>query len=140
MNQNKGNKTNVNKDNLTVEEEESIRNLMKMQTGKIEEENMKIKSPNLGRVGNIFKMKDVIKGPKKGMQEPTAVKDPNSGDFVVYNEEIKKVTLAYCVNDLQKKKSESLGLQVKKLAHDIRIEDEEDDDHFYINWEDYRIM
>ena len=69
----------------------------------MEGEILKIKSQKLGRVGAIFKMKEVVNGPKKGGQEPSAIKDPKTGDLVVSSEEIKKVTLAYCVDNLTQK-------------------------------------
>ena len=47
--------------------------LLKRQSEKIENEVLKIKSKYLGRVGNVFKMKEVITGPKKGGQEPSAL-------------------------------------------------------------------
>ena len=77
--------------------------LLKKQSKKIWEEILKLKAQNLGRVGSVFKMKELINGPKKSGQEPTAIRDPKTGDLVVSNEEIKKVTLAYCVDNLSKK-------------------------------------
>ena len=79
---------------MSIEDDELNRNLIKRQSGSIEDEILKIKSQNLGRVGSIFKMRDVINGPKKGAQDPTAVRDPNNGDLIVSNDAIKKVTLA----------------------------------------------
>ena len=38
---------------------------------------------------------------KKGSPAPTAVRHPDSGDMVVANEEIKRVTLEYCVKNLE---------------------------------------
>ena len=46
-------------------------------------------------------MKEMINGPKKGGQEPTAVRHPVTGDMVVSNEEIKRVTLEYCAKNLE---------------------------------------
>ena len=51
-------------------------------------------------------MKEIVDGPKKPCQEPSAIKNPKTGDLVVSNEEIKKVTLAYCVNNFTKKKQD----------------------------------
>ena len=39
-------------------------------------------------------MKELINGNKKAGQEPNAIRDPKTGELVVSNEEIKKVTLA----------------------------------------------
>ena len=48
-------------------------------------------------------MKEVFTGQKKGTQEPTAIRDPKTGELVVFGEEIKKVTIAYCADNLTKK-------------------------------------
>jgi hypothetical protein len=79
---------------------------------------MKIKSQNLGKVGNIFKMKKLITGPKKGSQDPTAIKDPINNELIVSNEEINNDTLAYCVAYLTKKSDDTeviKGLAPKEL-------------------------
>ena len=66
---------------------------------RVEEEILKVKSQNLGKAGSIFKIKQVIKGPKKGGQGPTAMRDPNNGKLIVNNEQIKNVTLAYFLDN-----------------------------------------
>ena len=48
-------------------------------------------------------MKENINGHKKVGTEPHAIKDPITGDLVVANEDIKKVTLKYCADNLKKK-------------------------------------
>ena len=55
----------------------------------------------MGRVATIFKIKENISVPKKGGQEPTAVRHPSNGVMVVSTEEIKCVTLEYCVKNLK---------------------------------------
>lgn len=104
----------------------SERDLLKNQSNKIEKEIIKIKSQNLGRAGSIFKMRDVINGPRKSAQGPTAIKDPNSDKLIVSNEGIKKVTLAYCVDNLTHKskgKSINKGLELKKELHEKTMKD-----------------
>ena len=61
---------------------------------------MRIKSLNLGRAGHVFKMREVINGPRKGSHVATSIKDSKRGELIVSNEEIKNVTLAYCVDNL----------------------------------------
>ena len=58
------------------------------------------------------------------LKVPTAIKDPNSDDPVVSNEQIKKVTLAYCLDNLTKKLKDKIdfnGLEYKKLLNDQRM-------------------
>ena len=83
MNQNKFRQKGMAKTNATDEE------LLQRQSKKIENSILKLKSQNLGGVGSVFKMKEVIIGQKKAGQEPTAIKDPITGDLVVANDEIK---------------------------------------------------
>ena len=124
-----------------IEDEEDLdRNLIMKESKRIEEEILKIKSQNLGRVGNIFKMKEIINGPKKGEQVPTAIREPNNGDLIVANEEIKKVTLAYCVDNLTKKigdNSEYNGLQIKEHLHNLRMQEDDLEEDFNISFGDF---
>ena len=67
-------------------------------------------------------MKESISGPKKGSQEPTAVKDPISGEMVVSNDAIKSVTLDYCVKNLKNKSDDpevDADIMFKKCLHNI---------------------
>jgi hypothetical protein len=93
--------TNKKKTNGNKSEEIKDEDILKEQCKQIEERINTVKGQKLGRVGSIFKIKECIMGPKKGTQEPTAVRDPISGDIVVANEEIKRVTLEYCVKNLE---------------------------------------
>ena len=106
MNKNKQ-KNKIESNKQKDDKESRYLELLKRQSDKIENEILKIKSQKLGRVGNIFKMKEVISGPKKGVQEPTAIRDPTNGELVVSGEKIKNVTLAYCVQNLTKKSEDT---------------------------------
>ena len=61
---------------VTDNVEDIDRALIVKESKRMEEEVLNIKSQNLGRVGSIFKMKEVINGPKKGGQVPTAIRYP----------------------------------------------------------------
>ena len=54
-----------------------------------------------GRVGDIFKMKNEIAGPKKMPQEATAISNPATGELIVNKDKIKEITLNYCVENLK---------------------------------------
>ena len=92
---------NKNKKNRGIDYGMDNEDILKRQCKKVEDEINAIKEKKLGRVGNIFKIKEIINGPKKGSQEPCAVRDPVSDDIVFSSEEIKRVTLD-CVNNLYK--------------------------------------
>ena len=49
-------------------------------------------------------MRELLEGPRKKMQEPTAIKHPQTGKLIVSGTEIKAVTMEYCIATLQNKK------------------------------------
>ena len=90
------------KENQEESQKDKDIKLLKRQSAKIESEINKITSSNGGgRVGNVFKMRKMIAGQRKDIQEPTAIKDPETDKIVMEADEIKKVTLQYCVNNLK---------------------------------------
>ena len=76
--------------------------LLDVQTKNIEKEVNKIKEKEKGSIGRIFKMKAAISGNKRGRQEATAVRNPKNRELAVAANEIKKVILDYCVDNLKK--------------------------------------
>ena len=55
---------------------------------------------NKGRCGQIYKVRELVEGPKKAGQEAQAIKDPSNGEIVVNTKEIKRVTLDHCLKVL----------------------------------------
>ena len=78
--------------------------ILKRQSEQMEKEILNVKETRKGRVGQVFKMKEKVIGNKKSGTEPHAVKDPKTGELLVANEDIKKATLNYCVENLEKMK------------------------------------
>ena len=108
----------------------SEKDILNNQCNKIEKDILELKDKKLGRVANILKLKENISGPKKGVQEPTAVRHPSSGDMVVSNEEIKRVTLEYCVKNLENVLPDpevEKDTLLKEVLHGIRMKDTSDD-------------
>ena len=56
---------------------------------------------NKGRCGQIYKVRELVEGPKKAGQEAQAIKDPSNGEIVVNTKEIKRVTLDHCLKVLK---------------------------------------
>jgi hypothetical protein len=127
-----------NKSKRKVKDQRNVtdEDLIKRQTKKIEDEVLKVKSQNLGRVGTVFKMKEIVNGPKKAGQEPNAIRDPKNANLVVSNEEIKNVTLAYCVSNLTKKSNDNIAVFRNKL-NALTMEDK-DDEGFEIDKSDFK--
>ena len=61
-------------------EEEANREVLTKESNKIEEQVEAIKKTQLGRVGQIMKMRSIVAGPKKKGQEAIALKDSRSGE------------------------------------------------------------
>ena len=84
-------------------------------------------------------MKKELTGESQRRQEPVAVKDPDDNRLVVEPEEIKKVTLQYCKNNLTKKDKDECFFkddEMKKELHEARMKDE-DDEGFELTKEDF---
>ena len=96
-----GTKTACNKCNKCKTKVQLDEHLLLKRTQQIEADVQKIKESKQGQAGNIFSMKKNIAGPKKGSQEASAIRDPETGELLVNKEEIKRATLAYCVNNLK---------------------------------------
>ena len=110
-----------------LDDEEEI---LRVQSQLIEDAINKIKYEKHGRVTNVFKMRELVAGPRKQQQEAHAVKDPKTGTTVVSSEEIKRVNLEHCVNVLR---NNVLKEEVKELQkfqsnlHDRMMEDNSDE-------------
>ena len=99
--------------------------MLKKQTRKIEEAIEKIKDDKDGRCGKVFKMKEIIAGPKKGGQEAHAIRDPITKELVVGTGEIKRVSLEHCLAVLNKNEPNEEFREIiamKDFVHDVRME------------------
>ena len=56
----------------------------------MEEEINKVKESGQGRVGQIFKMKEIVGGPRKSSMNPHAIEDPKTKELLVSNSDIKE--------------------------------------------------
>ena len=129
------------KDSKRKTDKEKDDELLKKQSKKIEEKVEDIMSKKQGRAGNIFAMKKGIVGPKKSRQEASAIKDPKTGELMVTKDDIKKVTLKYCVENLkgnepdeevkeivEKRKKEQLEKMKSKTGESFEINHDEFED------------
>ena len=109
-------------DCTTQEEKDEV--LLKEQGDKLEKEINEIKLQGKGRLTRIFKMKQKVLGSKKTSQEPSAIRDPASGDLLVSNADIKRTTLQYCVNNLKNNavsKNVETIQKLKEYMHQLRL-------------------
>ena len=81
-----------------LDSEERVKALVRKQYDSMQEDINKLKEGKLGRITNIYKMKDIVAGGKKTAQEAHAVINPDTKEIVVDNDEIKKATLTHCMN------------------------------------------
>ena len=116
---------------LDTEEEAKANRLWKKQSEHIEEAINKIKTGKPGNITSIFKMREIVAGPKKPKQEAHAVLDAKTGEVVVSNNEIKRVNLEHCLRVLKDKEPEDnvkLLVQLESDLHDILMKETTDKD------------
>ena len=97
---------------------------------KVEKHINDIKANNHGRAGNVYRIRKAIAGHKKAGQEASSIKDPKTGELHVVKETIKKVTLAYCVKNLQGNTPDDNvkeDVKQRKLKQIKEMKDEDED-------------
>ena len=115
--------------------EEKANDVAKRQSERLMNEITKVKEMKTGRCGKIFRMKDVITGPKKTGKEAHAIRNPKTGDLVVSNTEIKKVTLEYCKSVLKNNEPEEDMkelVELKEKLHQIEMETKDEDEEEFV--------
>ena len=70
--------------------------ILARQSERLEQEIKRIKANGTGKCGQVFKIAEAVRGPKKPGPEAHAVKDPKTGKLVVSTKEIQKVFLNHC--------------------------------------------
>ena len=111
-----------------LDDQEKFRELMRKQFEQLEEEINKLKQNKFGRVTNVFKMREIVAGPKKVKQEAHAVLDKATKELVVSNEGIKRLTLEHCMDTLKDNEPEDDVeplVNVLKQAHDLRMNEDD---------------
>ena len=132
----------VQKTEEIMSEKEEAMKLLKKQSERIEEHINTIRQKKQGRCTEVFKMREVIMGPKKSVQEAMAIKDFRTGDLVVNKKEIKNLSLEYCLNVLTKNELKEDFINQHKLKEDLLKElfnhdHDHENDHEELNEEEY---
>ena len=85
----------------------------------------------------IYKLKEIINGPKIGSSEPMCIKDPVNGEIITDPEEIKKISLEHNVKILTKNKIRKEDEEERKYkeAHHQTIMEKEDKDSWKLTRE-----
>ena len=84
-----------------------------------------------GKASAVFNLKERILGSKKSHQEPVVLVDPETKSEVFHPQDIKRVTLNYCVNLLKNKEPKEEYKEIvrfKERVHLERMEEIIDDD------------
>ena len=113
-----------------LDEEDKVKELMKTQYIEMEKMINDLKLGKFGRATNVLKMKQIVTGSKKAVQEPHAVFDVEKEELVVSNEEIKKVTLKHCMNSLKNNDPDDdvkIIVDLVNEVHEIRMKDTDED-------------
>ena len=88
------------------------------------EEIKKIKEGSRGRCGQIFKIAQLVQGPKKAGPEAHSVKHPETGELVVATKQIQKVFLNHCKKVLESNpiaEGFEEETEVKEILNEIRM-------------------
>ena len=116
----KMNNTNKEHDtNIEVEDEVKARQLLEMQTKRLDEELNKVKETGQSKASRIFKIAKLIKGLDNNRSKATAVKDPSTGTLIVDKDQIKNTTVKYCKEVLTKNKPKEGFIGLAKLKEDL---------------------
>ena len=118
------------KDSTGLDDQEKAKLLLEAQSKKIEEEINKIKMMRNGQMAKIYKMREIIAGPKKAKHEAHAVRN-KKGELVFSNEEIKKVNLEHCLETFKNKdphEEAKLAVTIKEWVHEERMKEDNGDD------------
>ena len=85
----------------------------------------------------IYKLKEIIDGPKISASEPMCIKDPENGELITDPEKIKKVSLEHNVKILTKNpiRKEDEGERKKKEEHHQKIMRKDDKDSWELSRE-----
>ena len=84
-----------------------------------------------GRSASIFKLKEIVVGPKKPQQEPTSIKDTESKKEIFDVEKIRNKSLEYCVNLLTNRaprEGYAQYIKSKNAIHEYRMNVRDPDD------------
>ena len=109
-----------------LDDEDKLKELRRKHYEDMEEEINRLKLAKYGRATSVFKMKEVVAGPKKSTQEPHAILDKETNELVVGNEQIRKVTLKHCLDSLENSEPDKDVKQLVKLVnavHDTRMKE-----------------
>ena len=111
---------------LNALDKELLTTLKEEQTEKMKKEFTRLESlkSSKGNAAKIFKLRSEILGSKKCSQEPTAVKDPITGEMEMDPTKIKEIIITFCKN-LLTNRSPSLGYEsdilIKKQLHEVTM-------------------
>ena len=112
----------------TMTDEEQAKSIMRKASEKIEKAIKEVSSINQGGCAKLFKMRDLVDGPKKAGQDAQAVEDSRSGELVVAGSAIRRVSLEYCLDTLRQNKPKEKFkqlIEVKQRLHDERMKEKD---------------
>ena len=111
------------------EEDEKVNKIFKKQSEELEEDINNLNKGKFGRVTNVFKMAEIVGGAKKQKEDAHAITDPETKELVISTEEIKRISLAHCVNVLTKGPGHpdaELWVKLESGLHEELMTDESD--------------
>ena len=113
--------------------------VLQTQSKRLEDEINEIKKTGVSRMTRVFKMKQKIVGNRKVGQEPSAIKDPETGDLLVSSADIKKTSLNYCVKNIKNNEvceKVKVHVSLKENLHKMRMM-EDTKEEFDVDMDEY---
>ena len=124
---------NVIDDKINDIDSKIAENLIKKQRAAFEQEleSLRMLKNSKGMSAAVFNLREKVVGPKAAKQEATVVIDPKNNSEVTSPDEIKRVSLQYCVDLLTNRKPKEDfedDLWWKQIVHNMRMEERFEDD------------
>ena len=124
---------NVIDDKINDIDSKIAENLIKKQRAAFEQEleSLRMLKNSKGMSAAVFNLREKVVGPKAAKQEATVVIDPKKNSEVTSPDEIKRVSLQYCVDLLTNRKPKEDfedDLWWKQIVHNMRMEERFEDD------------
>ena len=94
------NKNTKEKENTKNEDKVKAKEVHEKQVKTVQNELEKIRETKNGKAGQIWKVREKVIGGKKKSMLPSAIFDPKTKKLLVNKDEIKEVTLKYCMDTL----------------------------------------
>ena len=123
---------------INMDEEQQAKIIFEEQVKTVEAELDKLKETK-GKAGQVWKIREKVIGGKKKKLASSAIVNPKTNKLVVNKDEIKEVTLKYCVDTLTSNKPEGdFQKEINEKRQEVKLMMKMDDGIFECNEETFK--